>query len=207
MTYESLTDARQAVRSFDGANANGQPIRLTLMPSGPSASSADIGIRGRAVAAPRNPFDTAVKPGRSLFERIEEPDRRRGGSRRSRSRSPDAPRRTNTSKPPPEGVDRYVPSGSSSRRRWSRTRSPRARRSPVGSRGRRDRDGRSVVNGRPRKTQEELDKEMEDYWGSKDEAAAPQAGNGVVQNGAPAAAAEAAVAEVTMDDGDIDMIE
>lgn len=215
VTYESLLDARQAVRSFDGANANGQPIRLTLMPSGPSASSADIGIRGRAGgAAPRNPFDTAVKPGRSLFERIEEPDRSRGGSgRRSRSRSPGALRRTNISKPPPEGVDRYVPSGnSSSRRRRSRTRSPpRGRRSPVGgSRGRRDnrdRDGggRPVVNGRPRKTQEELDKEMEDYWGgSKDQA--PQAGNGIVQNGT-LGAADAAVAEVTMDDGDIDMIE
>ncbi|KAL8828494.1 MAG: hypothetical protein Q9191_002552, partial [Dirinaria sp. TL-2023a] len=107
VTYESLADARQAVRSFDGANANGQPIRLTLMPSGPSASGGEIGIRGRAAgAAPRNPFDTAVKPGRSLFERIEEPDRRRGASRRSRSRSPGAPRRTNISKPPPEGVDR-----------------------------------------------------------------------------------------------------
>lgn len=220
VTYESLADARQAVRSFDGANANGQPIRLTLMPSGPSASGGEIGIRGRAAGvAPRNPFDTAVKPGRSLFERIEEPDRRRGASRRSRSRSPGAPRRTNISKPPPEGVDRYVPSGNSSRRRRSRTRSPREGgrgRSPIGSsRGRRDRDGRAVVNGRPRKTQEELDKEMEDYWGSKDETAAaaaggvaPQAvGNGTLQNGAPPALAGAAVAEVTMDDADIEMIE
>ena len=31
--------------------------------------------------------------------------------------------------------------------------------------------GPRLVNGRPRKTQEELDKEMEDYWGGKQEEA------------------------------------
>lgn len=63
-----------------------------------------------------------------------------------------------------------------------------------------------MVNGRPRKTQEELDKEMEDYWGSRDEvlAAGNGAGNGVVQNGS--GGVEEPV-EVVMDDGDIDMIE
>lgn len=50
-----------------------------------------------------------------------------------------------------------------------------------------------MVNGRPRKTQEELDKEMEDYWGGKQEEAA---------NGG--AASEAAPAGV--EDDDIDMI-
>lgn len=206
MTYEYPPDAREAVRQFDGANANGQPIRLTLMPSGPSANNPEIGIRGRAGAATRNPFDTAMKPGRSLFERIEEPTRRRGGSGRSRSRSPGAPRRTNTSKPPPDGVDRYVPSGSSSRRRRSRTRSPRRNRSPRVRRERGDKDSRKIVNGRPRKTQEELDKEMEDYWGSKAEVPAVEngTGNGVAQNGT---AVIEQPAEVIMDDGDIDMIE
>ncbi|KAL8792468.1 MAG: hypothetical protein Q9195_004924 [Heterodermia aff. obscurata] len=217
VSYTHLADARIAIREFDGANANGQPIRLTLLPSGPSNSAASngIGIRGRA-APTRNPFDTAFKPGRSLFERIEEP---RGGSRtngRSRSRSPGAPRRTNTSKPPPEGVDRYVPSGDNSRRRGSRSRSPvRRRRSPVrGRRGGADRergDGQRTVNGRPRKTQEELDQEMEDYWGNqkKDEGV-----NGaVVQNGSANGfggavfAAPAVVPEAVADDGDIDMIE
>ena len=62
-----------------------------------------------------------------------------------------------------------------------------------------------MVNGRPRKTQEELDKEMEDYWGTKEEAPAAGNGNGVVQNGA--VVGEAPAAEVVMDDGDIDMIE
>lgn len=53
----------------------------------------------------------------------------------------------------------------------SRTRSPtRGRR----GRGRDEREGagergQRLVNGRPRKTQEELDREMEDYWGAKGE--------------------------------------
>ena len=220
MTYIHLPDARQAIREFDGANANGQPIRLTLLPSGPSGNTTSngIGIRGRA-APTRNPFDTAVKPSRSLFERVEEPRGGKGGSnvRRSRSRSPGAPRRTNTSKPPPDGVDRYVPSGNSSRRR-SRSRSPvRRRRSPVRGRrggGERERggEGQRTVNGRPRKTQEELDREMEDYWGSqkKDEVANGVVGNGDVQNGNTngfVGGSAAAVPEVVMDDGDIDMIE
>jgi len=63
-----------------------------------------------------------------------------------------------------------------------------------------------MVNGRPRKTQEELDKEMEDYWGSRAEAPAVEngAGNRVVQNGIVVVEQPA---EVVMDDGDIDMIE
>ena len=154
VTYASLSDARLAIREFDGANANGQPIRLTLLPSASSAAKGLDAVRSRGVV--RNPFDFAVKPGKSLFERIEEP---RDHSR-ARSRSPGAPRRTDTTKPAPEGVDRYVPG------RRSRTRSP-IRRGGRGRRndGRRDdsnRDGgrREMVNGRPKKTQEELDREM-----------------------------------------------
>ena len=74
-------------------------------------------------------------------------------------------------------------------------------------------DGQRTANGRPRKTQEELDQEMEDYWGSqkKDEGV-----NGALQNGSAngfggavfAAPAVVSVApEVVADDGDIDMIE
>ena len=51
-----------------------------------------------------------------------------------------------------------------------------------------------MVNGRPRKTQEELDKEMEDYWGSTK-------ANGAVNEGQQ----EQAPAAVVEDD-DIDMI-
>jgi THO complex subunit 4 len=202
ITYQTTSSANRAIREFDGANAAGQPIRLTLLPTAPSI---DL-IRGR-VAAQRNPFDTAVKPGRSLFDRIETP------ATRSRSRSPGAPRRTNVEKPPPDGVDRYVPSASSNRRRRSRTRSPR-RRSPIsrtkspirgrgrggdGGRGERERErGPRLANGRPRKTQEDLDKEMEDYWKSKDEV------NGGTAKSGPSQEAPATTA--AMEDDDIDMI-
>ena len=54
-----------------------------------------------------------------------------------------------------------------------------------------------MVNGRPRKTQEELDAEMEDYW---DNAGAP--------NGTAAVSAAAMVTPAAMETNeDIDMIE
>ncbi|CAF9914935.1 MAG: hypothetical protein ALECFALPRED_009856 [Alectoria fallacina] len=206
VTYASISSANRAIREFDGANAAGQPIRLTLLPTAPSV---DL-IRGRATAG-RNPFDTAVKPGRSLFDRVEMPGAGRHGGGRSRSRSPDAPRRTDTSKPPPDGVDRYIPPAGGSRRRRSRTRSPRRRspivraRSPFHGRGARGRGeererGSRMVNGRPRKTQEELDREMEDYWGSKAEE------NGAVNGDANAEKKEEVAAPAVMEDDDIDMI-
>lgn len=65
--------------------------------------------------------------------------------------------------------------------------------------GNRDRDDTGKVrldgNGRPRKTQEELDMEMEDYWGGG-RADGNENTNGAVENGVRVA-----------DDGDIDMIE
>ena len=135
----------------------------------------------------------------------------RHGGGRSRSRSPDAPRRTDTSKPPPDGVDRYIPPAGSSRRRRSRTRSSR-RRSPIGrarslihgrggrSRGEERERGSRMANGRPRKTQEELDREMEDYWGSKAEE------NGAVNGDANGGKKEEMAAPAVVDDDDIDMI-
>lgn len=65
--------------------------------------------------------------------------------------------------------------------------------------------GRVVVNGRVRKTQEELDREMEDYWGGGNKAdGAGAAGKSAVDG--DAAAMSTAVQPVA-DDGDIDMIE
>ena len=229
VTYPSISSANLAVREFDGANAAGQPIRLTLLPSGP-LNDGQRGGRGGGGGPPasRNPFDSAIKPGRSLFDRIEDPQSRD----RDRSRSPGASssRRTNTMRPPPEGVDRYVPS--SSRGRRSRTRSPR--RSPIGrgrrggnggrGRGDRDRDrdhdrrahgggSEQTVNGRPRKTRDELDQEMEDYWGTrkaddvKDSGAAISTGPAVLET-APVVVntAAAAPAITAVEDDDIDMI-
>jgi len=147
VTYESAHDAKKAIREFDGANAKGQPIRLISIPSGPSAAR-----RGPA-PAPRG----------SLFDRI---------TPRTRSESPI--RHSDVSGPPPSNVDRYVPG------RGSRSRSPRPRtrgdsrrdgRRPGARRERGDRNGggrggeRLARDGRPRKTQEELDAEMEDYFG------------------------------------------
>lgn len=125
---------------------------MTLVPGGPNR-------RG----ARRNPFDSAVAPSRSLADRITV-----APGRRSRSFSP--VRHSNVSGPPPANVDRYVPS----RNGRSRTPPPRRRegRPPGARRERVDRGGRGREGGgsaggnrRPRKTQEELDAEMEDYWG------------------------------------------
>ena len=68
MTYDHVSDARKAVAEFDGANAKGQPIRLSLIPL-PSRRE--------------NPFDKVENP-RSLFDRIEAPT----GRSRRRSDSP-----------------------------------------------------------------------------------------------------------------------
>lgn len=184
------------MQEYDGANANGQPIRLTLMQPATAAHSA------------RNPFDTAERPTRSLFDRIERPS-----GTRARSESPDRSRRrldsrrSDVSKPAPENIDRYVPGGGrSDSRNDSRRRSPRRGEGRRGDRaGRRpgerrrrspakDEEGHVIIQGRPRKTQEELDAEMADYW-NKQEA---ENGNG---NGAPSNDATVAT------DGDIDMIE
>ncbi|KAG0650597.1 putative RNA-binding [Hyphodiscus hymeniophilus] len=149
VTYESAQDAKQAIREFDGANAKGQPIRLIPIPSGPSA--------GR-----RNPHD-APPPSRSLADRIT-----LAPGARTRSLSPI--RHSDVTGPTPSNVDRYVPG------QGSRSRSPMPRRRegrrPGARRERGDRGGRGggermSKDGRPKKTQEELDAEMEDYWVSK----------------------------------------
>ncbi len=113
-----------------------------------------------------------------------------------RSRSDSPVRHSDVSGPPPTNVDRYVPG------RGSRSRSPRPRggrgrdgRRPGARRERGERNGgggrgeRLAKDGRPKKTQEELDAEMEDYWGNKD-------------NGAEGAAPIVAAKE-----DDVDMIE
>ena len=139
VTYQYHEDALTAVREFDGANANGQPISLSILP--------DNTRRGR------NPFDTAVMPGRPLSERITVPDDR------SRSNSP----RRMEEEAARKGIDRYVPGGGSARSRspmpQRRGRRPGARREPG-----RGHDNRGGTRGRPRKTQEELDAEMADYF-------------------------------------------
>lgn len=148
VTYESAHDAATAIREFDGANANGQPIRLLPVNDAPRR---------------RNPFDSAG-PSRSLEDRISFP------SSRDRSYSP---RPSNVRGPAPPNVDRYVPGDRSSRSprppRRRDGRPPGARRER-GERSERPRGGGREAGARPerrpKKTQEELDAEMDDYWGA-----------------------------------------
>lgn len=149
----------------------------------------------------RNPFDTAIMPGKPLSERVSVP----GG--RTRSLSPS--RRYDLDDASRRGIDRYVPGGR------ERSRSPGARRGG-GGRGRRpgarregagngNRDGRrggERANPRPKKTQDELDAEMADYFGGNG-AAAPAAADSAA---APTEAQPAAAAAAPQGD-DIDMIE
>lgn len=202
VTYETKEDAFEAIKQFDGANANGrlphhspsqciftdspigQPIRLTQLPGGPA----------------RNPFDSAVMPGRPLSERVSAP------SGRSRSLSPG--RRYDEDDAARRGIDRYVPGqGSRSRspvpRRRGGGRRPGARREP-GAGGRDNNEGARGGKGSARpskKTQEELDDEMADYFGGGSAPAA--AGDAKPANGN--SAAPAATAAPAADD--IDMIE
>lgn len=169
--YEDERDARDALHKFDGQNANGQPIRISLMPSGPSRDAPPRGIADRIERQPR-----------SIFDRITSSrDDSRDGGRRPRQRS-DSPRKSDRLAAP--DVDRYIPgrgSRSPIRRRGTPRgggRRPGERREERGGRGPReprerkprvDDEGRPLVGGRPRKTAEELDAEMNDYFGKGDE--------------------------------------
>ncbi|KAL2142311.1 hypothetical protein VTI28DRAFT_1320 [Corynascus sepedonium] len=217
VTYESHRDAAQAIREYDGANAAGQPIRLTLLPSGPGAS--------RGGRSGNNPFDSSGNAGRPLAERITvpgqgrsrslSPHRRGGGGGANRDSDEEAARR---------GVDRYRPRGAGGGGSGRLSRS----RSPIGGRGggrRRDGGGRrsgargnrggggggggagggSERGGRPKKTQEELDAEMEDYFNS---GSGGGGASGAQQDQGAAAGANGAVTQQQEQLGeDIDMIE
>lgn len=199
VTFQDPRDARDAITEFNGCNANGQPIRLTLLPTAPAAAS-----KGTL-------FDRVERPSRSLFDRIE------GGPNRDDSREDEGRRRRNRSESPrrgpaPEFVDRYVAGGRRSRSPIKRRGTPREPGRRPGQRkedssrserrGRVDEEGRPLVGGRPKKTAEELDAEMEDYWGKP----ADDKANGVTTatNGSDKAPA-AAVTQPA--DDDIDMIE
>ncbi|CAG8201508.1 unnamed protein product [Penicillium nalgiovense] len=187
VTYARLKDAHTSIQEYDGANAKGQPIRLSL-------------VGGRR---DRNPLDSAQRPRPSLLDRVQHPRDDRSMSPEDnadgrRRRGSGRPHRSDVTKPAPDNIDRYVPG------QRSHQRSPNRR-----GGGRRGRDNRSQQtdgsnrrsNARPRKTQEELDQEMEDYWGGANnggEATAPA--QDVPQQTAPAPSASAA-------DDDIDMIE
>jgi len=162
VTYAREEDAISAIKEYDGANANGQPITLTL-------------VSRNTTGAPIHPIQS--RP-RSLFDRIASPDV--DGPKRERRRSADD-RRDPTRKPTPPGIDRYVPP-ERRRERDNRERTQPGPRSAVGrengGRGRRggrgergDGGGRAAGSGsvRPKKTVEELDAEMNDYFGNAEQ--------------------------------------
>ncbi|CAK7238227.1 hypothetical protein SEUCBS140593_010453 [Sporothrix eucalyptigena] len=187
VTYESHEDARAAVREFDGANAKGQPIRLAIVPAGSRQ-------RGKA---------GAIGAGRPLADRISRP--------KEEGDEEEEDHRISLANAARRGIDRYVPGGAGSGR-LSRSRSPGPRRREGGGGGRRPGERRGGRNGhnsrdnaqngggggnrRPKKTQEELDAEMADYF--------VEGSNGATTaEAAPAAGPAAAPAN---DDGDEDMI-
>ncbi|KAJ5280168.1 RNA-binding domain-containing protein [Penicillium angulare] len=192
VTYKHLNDAHKSLKEYDGANAKGHPIRLSLVP-------------GRREQQ-KSLFDRVARPsGRDA--RSLSPGGEDGSGRGRRGRG-----RRNDTRAAPGNIDRYVPG----------EQSPNRRGGAGGRRGGGGRDngprtengGRRSGNARPRKTQEELDQEMEDYWGGNagGEGAENQAAQ--EQQAAPAetaapvaeAAAPAAAAPAHNDD-DIDMIE
>jgi len=206
VTYRHINDAKTAIREFDGANAKGQPIHLILLPS-------PTGVRRGG----RNPFDNVEKPKGSLFDRISRPGNRNNqrpspesesgsavGGNQHRGRRVGRYRRSDVSKPPPDHIDRYVPGQNSPAHRNNRGgRRPGERRDDrnhMNNHGRRLANGRA--NDRPRKTQEELDQDMDDYWGNAN-------GAGAAEKAAiPAVSQQAAPApNPTAGDDDIDMIE
>ncbi|THC90300.1 hypothetical protein EYZ11_010235 [Aspergillus tanneri] len=200
VTYNRSGDARTAISEFDGANAKGQPIRLTIVSSGGGRRD-------------RNPFDNVQRPKGSLFDRVERPRgrdtrslspgsgsesadgarrRRGGGGGGARRGGAGRYRRSDVSKPPPDHIDRYVPGQRSPTRRPAN--------------GRRQGESRRAANGRPRKTQEELDQEMEDYWGGAKGTSDKTATSEAPQQTSPAPA-PAATAPTAGGDDDVDMIE
>ncbi|KAK6542673.1 hypothetical protein TWF694_006617 [Orbilia ellipsospora] len=163
--YSNPDEAMLAVDQFDGANAKGQPIRVRIASNqgGPSGR----GGRGNA-----------SNEGRSLFERV-------SGGPPQDAETDEAGRRDNRRQPRNVtemrqnarelGIDRYIPG----ERNGSRDRRP-PRRGGLGGERERHRGGRGGGRGgrrndgeektgptnRPKKTAEELDAEMNDYWGA-----------------------------------------
>ncbi|EPQ65844.1 hypothetical protein BGT96224_4187 [Blumeria graminis f. sp. tritici 96224] len=147
VTYESPYDAKKAIQEFDGANAKGQPIRLISIPSGPSRR--------------RNP-----PPGRSLFERIT-PVNQHSKTTSNFSRVNQDRSTSQVTEGYPSGKQSYTSSPRPPRNEGHRPGMRKDRGERLGMGSGRDRLAR---DGRPKKTQEELDAEMEDYWGANNNA-------------------------------------
>lgn len=197
MTYKYPRDARDAVADFDGQSAKGQIIRLSLLPAGPSGPAAPA--KGGSL------FDRVEPPSRSLFDRVSggPPDARDDREDRRRRPRSESPRRRTAV---PEHIDRYMPGSRGSRSPIGRRGTPREggrrpgqRREEGGGppRGpRAPREGGGERRGKPKKTAEELDAEMADYFGGGGGAGSGDAGAAQGNGGGNAVATD-----------DVDMVE
>jgi THO complex subunit 4 len=197
ITYSTYDEAKDAVHEIDGAKAHGQPVSAIIRP--PPAK-------------------------RSLFERIEYPagrrnsaDKGRANNRRNNNNSSDdaeesgyqsSSRHTYNTSSRTSGdkgtgrpaLDRYVPP-----QRAGRDRTPRNRdAAPLRPRNGGNRVDRKTESGgrggrrneRPRKTQEQMDMELDDYF-SKGAAAA--------ESGADSKAAEVPAVPLTIQHDDMEL--
>jgi len=185
--YEDLRYAAEAIREFDGHRAMGQPIRVTLLPP----------PKQTGMSSP----PSAPRPQRSLFDRVEP------RNDRTRSLSPDTgrtARRTYGTTPSSGDVDRYIPTRAE-RSPLRRGNGPRSRRPGERRQPRRDEQGHPLVQGRPRKTTDELDAEMAEYWADNK---GDTASAGTMNGGGTAKENRAHVATTTGDDEEMmDFIE
>ena len=175
VTYRYQEDAYDAIEQLNDTLSRGNTVRVTLASSSRQANQ----------PAGRSLFERIENPMSAPRARSRSPDRRR------RSRSPDRrqrqdagqdrERRGNMNNPPPKNIDRYVPGsggggggGGGGRERGPRRGSPRRQGGPGRGGGEsrrggdrrqaRDNEGHQMVGGRPRKTADELDAEMDDYF-------------------------------------------
>ena len=232
MTYDRNEDARTAIQEFDGANAKGQPIQLTMVVSGKEGTS----LLDRVERPQASLFDRIERPNRHMYRNLSDgsSDEEGNGDDDDEERGPSGPRKIPSKLAPPGRIDRYVPGGRArspvqmhgwGNRAWNSPpehawRPPPARhpvrrqvdRRPIVHRGRGGRDGRPTsdrqANGtgkastRPRKTQEELDQEMDDYWSTPNDTSVSA---GVTVAPATAVAVEAPGAAGPSGENDVEM--
>lgn len=173
--YATSDEANLAVSEFNGANARGTPIRVRLASQHERGPGGPGGRRGGGHGGGE---------GRSLFERVSGAQDAdiddNSGRRSSPQRRGGPPRNVQEMRQNAKelGIDRYIPGD----RNGSRDRKQPPRRGGMGGERERRRDGggrggrggdrggdrgeRAGAANRPKKTAEELDAEMNDYWGA-----------------------------------------
>lgn len=144
VVYYDRRDAENAVRNANGALALGQVMTVSMITPG---------------NVPNDRSDPGERSRRSLFDRItrDEPD---SGADRPRGSGPSLTDRVDRDRPIRTNVDSYRPG------RDDRSPIRRGRGAPLSRAARRPGEARAPRrNERPRKTKEDLDQEMEDYFG------------------------------------------